>query len=760
MAEDWSIFNGVPAGKTVPAPVQAQPGEDWSIFNGVPAPAAPSPTPSDAPMTPAQIASGINPYNGRPLEVLSTPDESSPVVQSMGRIVAQDRLPGPLVQAAISLPTDDAARRRVAAAQLFPGMSPEDAQARVFQGQDGRLAAVDEHGQPFYVEPEAPNGSRLSTLAPANVAAYVANGAGAMLPAAGGMLGGMAAPMSAGAGIALAGAGAALGDQARQYLASRVDPSPVPINPLQTAKEAGLAAVGAGIGSTINNMLAPNPLRVPAQSMQALSAPEAQARIAQNYARSEAQGVRLSPGQASGDRALLQYEDAAQNHPEFAGQAADWYRGQGRELATASNALLDTISPQTNKTAAAQQFQQAADDAIAAARQQANAAARPSYTAAQGRGQVMSPDLAQLADLPAVQTAMNAARVQYQNLYRVPAPDTPDFRLWDLTKRSLDDAQSVAARAGERTTASALNGVRGDLLTHLDAAYPEYATARATAAPGQQLAARLEDSGTGATASGVGSERAKAVTGPIFGQNPKAIAESRQAFEAAGRGEEWMAGVRAHLQDAFEKASMSQQGLNPAMLRRQVWANTDNREAMQAAMTPQQYQGFDHFMQTVENVAQTFPQNSLTNMRGNAQSAIQQAGAEQPNVAGWKMASNVISPYRIMDLPGKIADAGARRAQVNNVRAIIGDLFSPQGQAYLQNMAAVPPGSQRAIAATSQFLARSAGPALGVATPVAQSARPYPNFLNSAINPAVNALFGTNLPEWSRQNQLYQAPGP
>ena len=151
-------------------------------------------------------------------------------------------------------------------------------------------------------------------------------------------------------------------------------------------------------------------------------------------------------------------------------------------------------------------------------------------------------------------------------------PDTPDFALWDLTKRQLDDAHGIAARAGQRTDAMAIDNLRGRLVSNLDAAYPTYGAARATAAPGQQLASELEQSGVGTVADKTGDERARAIVSPVFAQNnPAAISRARDAFASAGRSDEWNAGVRSYIQDAFDKASQSQQGLNPSMLRRQVW---------------------------------------------------------------------------------------------------------------------------------------------------------------------------------------------
>lgn len=206
-----------------------------------------------------------------------------------------------------------------------------------------------------------------------------------------------------------------------------------------------------------------------------------------------------------------------------------------------------------------------------------------------------------------------------------------------------------------RTTATVIDSLRSDLLTHLDAAYPDYVTARATAAPGQRLASRLEDSGAGTTAGGLGSERAKAITRPIFNQNPQALVESRDAFAAAGRDDEWNAGVRSHLQGAIDKVSMSQQGLNPSMLLRNVWNNPDTRSAMQSAMTPDQFTGFDQLMDTIQDASRTYPMNSLTDMRKNAGPALDAAGADNQVSKLVSAVGTLTSVLRVLDVGGRIA---------------------------------------------------------------------------------------------------------
>lgn len=659
---------------------------------------------------PAQAKPGdIDPRTHQPYQFLSAADPNAPVVKSLGRPIADGREPGPLIQAEGSLPTDPEARRRIIAARLFPGMSPNEASAHVFYGTNGRLAAVDENGNPYYVDPETPSVYSPSSYSPSNLLNYAASSAGPALTTAGGVAGGMiAGPSSVVAGPALAGGGAALGDLLRQALAKHLDPDHPPIDYGQTAKEAALSAAGQLGGAVLGHVLAPNPLRIAPSDIRMAQTGNVLADANAATARAAAQGVDLTPGQATGLPSLLQYEDAAQRIPVAADFAHTFYAKQGNQLADAGQRMLDSISPVSDKTDAALQFQQGSEDAIRSVRQQANATARPAYNAAANAGQVMSPDLAQLADTPGVQSAMANARQVYQQLYRKAPPDTPDFAMWDLTKRSLDDAVTQAKMAGNDTMAMALDQTRQDLMTHLDAAYPTYAQARDLAAPGQRLAARLQNSGVGTVANGDGDERARAILAPVFNQsNPRAISEARDAFTAAGRQDEWNAGVRGYIQDAFDKASMSQEGLNPTMLRRQVWGNMDNRAAIQAALTPQQYSGFDNFMRTIEDAAKTYPMNSLTATRQNAVGALQAAGADQANVKVIGAIGTLLSPFRWAEAGGRMTDKVARGMVQRNMQSIIQRLFSPDGLQYLAGMASVPPGGQKAISATAQLIGRA-----------------------------------------------------
>ena len=647
---------------------------------------------------------------GADVQILS--NATGPVADAMGKDIREGGA-GVGTIAAGSLATDKEQQRRIVASQMFPNMNLRDALSRVAYAPDGRLYAVGEDGTPAYVDPQSLSLSNPSTFRPSNLARQAASLAGGALPMAGGIAGGVASgPTSLIAGPALAAGGAAAGDAARQFAADYMDPgdpyangAKPGYNVMQTAIEAGLAGAGQAGGALFNRWMSPNRLRVSEQDARMLARnPNAIAVARQNADEAAGIGVNLTPGQAANARSLLQYEDAAMQNPNLVDGATAYYRQQGQQLQNAGERVLSVISPQGDKTMGSQAFREAAGDVPRVVRQTANRAARPAYEAAERAGNALTPDLAALMNNPAVQDAMAAARETYRIKTGRIAPDAPDFTLWDLTRRELRDLKGKAFSGGDRTRGSAFDDVLGRLSERLDDAFPTYPAARAAAAPGQRLAATLEETATGAAGATGVDDRARNILAPIFERsNPQYVASTRRAFAEAGREDEWNQGVRAYLQDVFDRASRSQEGLNASMLRRQVWGNVDNRDALRAAMTPQQFEGFDRFMRVVENVSRTYPQNSLTAMRGNAQAALSEA-AQDTGTRALAVAERATSPIRFADTLGSIFEWVKKGRIDRNASRIVDNLFSPNGVAYLEQMARMGPNTKQAATLTSYFL--------------------------------------------------------
>ena len=209
-------------------------------------------------------------------------------------------------------------------------------------------------------------------------------------------------------------------------------------------------------------LIAPNALALSTRDIRNIRAnPDMLAEANRVYDQAAAQNVNLTPGQATGLPSLLSKEDALASgsvDANSADLARARYNMQRQQLNQLYQDYLGTVSSVSDKTDAALQAQQGVEDAQRIVRQQANAAARPSYDAAQAGGQVMSPDLAQLSELPAMQDALKAAAVDYQNRTgKVANIDAPDFDLWNIAKRELDEAVNKAKVGGDYSNANALD---------------------------------------------------------------------------------------------------------------------------------------------------------------------------------------------------------------------------------------------------------------------------------------------------------------
>lgn len=112
--------------------------------------AQPAPSEANDPLSRAQPHVS---ESGEPIQPVDTgqylTSATSPGAQSVGSSaeISEGREPGPAVQAAINVATDPAQRARIAASQLN---IPLD---RIVIGQGNRLAAVDDKGQRYYIDP-------------------------------------------------------------------------------------------------------------------------------------------------------------------------------------------------------------------------------------------------------------------------------------------------------------------------------------------------------------------------------------------------------------------------------------------------------------------------------------------------------------------------------------------------------------------------------------------------------------------------------
>jgi hypothetical protein len=598
-----------------------------------------------------------------------------------------------------------------------------------------------------------PSGAEGEPSRVGNPLQWAASGAGGALSTVGGMVGGLAAaPTSMVAGPLMAGAGAAAGDAARQGLARYFDPSanPPPMDYTNMAKEAALSGAGQALGAGVAKLMNPNPMGLSAGEVNLLRQPGGVTQEAREaYARAQAQGVPLSVGQATGLPSFLGFEDAARNNPLLVNQARAFYGPQGEALDRAGQNMLQTISPVLDKTEGAQMFQSGAGKAIKYTRQEANRMARDAYDRAaaiempppvpgqtrpilgptetppvrgqpyvSGKNAALPEDRFKLYDLlgtPDGARAYEAARtfaandgVRIPSIQEVEKGATIPFEGWDHMKRRFIRFAEEEIQRGDNARASQFTDMADAIKNEVIKVNKPYGEALEIVAPGQAFAKRLEESGLGKIADLTGDERVRAIMNPVFnGNNERAISKSRDAFFAAGKADEWNAGVRAYIQDALDKAGKSQDGLNPARLHGDLFGNTDTRKAIKAALSPEQYEGFENFVKTVGNAARTYPMNSLTAMRQEANKNLTGAASNNLTVSAIRAARNLGTITKWPDVFGRLVGGVEQRAIQRDMSRIIDNLFTADGMKYLEEMSKYSPGSMRMVNATGQIIGRS-----------------------------------------------------
>lgn len=162
---------GGPKGQrqAAPSPAQSEKNDPLSQAkphvndDGTPiAPAQAAPAEANDPLSQAQphVNEDGTPITAQPtmdtgqyLTAPTSPGAKAVGAQPSGTPIAEGRVPGPDFQAAINLATDQAQKARIAGHWLFPNDAPDQAADRIIIGPGGRMAAVPDSGQPYFIEP-------------------------------------------------------------------------------------------------------------------------------------------------------------------------------------------------------------------------------------------------------------------------------------------------------------------------------------------------------------------------------------------------------------------------------------------------------------------------------------------------------------------------------------------------------------------------------------------------------------------------------
>jgi hypothetical protein len=498
---------------------------------------------------------------------------------------------------------------------------------------DGQIVYRDDKGDLVRVSPSLTGATGVGD-AVQRFGSVAARNAGEALPAAASALAvGMGpTPLS----IPAAGALAGVGEYARQGLGDALLGSrPEGFDNKNAAAQTGMAMVGQGLGVGATRLLERNPAGVTGYADRQFFRDPANVAETQRLAGlGQRENVTLFNGDVTGRNSLLQRDRQLGRMPDT---TDDMGAVVARRNATEVPAALDrnitaATGAQPSVEAGRAAFHQGARQVIDGAFEQMQGLNSPLFRAAFDAtpGPISSPALTEVMRRPAVQQAMQEARLAAANAGRPLAEGQSDLAALHLAKRSLDGIVNGGAHPvtgalrlpGGREVREARDALRGAIIDATGGADSLYGRALAESAPRLQAFAELEASGIGRQAAKTGTGASNDGLAAMFNGGkmaPERIATYRQAFEEQGQGEAWRAGFSAYLRDAMEAAQKTTQRSEPSNVAgkfyQQVFGDPKKQEAVAAALggrnTPE-FQMFAETMDLMRAASRSFAEGSPT----------------------------------------------------------------------------------------------------------------------------------------------------
>ncbi len=566
----------------------------------------------------------------------SSPDTPITRLMQKGRVAPKDDpslSAGMGTQALASMPSDIGDRIKYFAAKRFPGLSPKEAMSR-YSVTDGRIYYVDDEGQAVFEEPKA-------DLSMKGMGKFVASGAGPALPMIGGTLGAM---IPAGGGFPGAMGGAAIGDQLRQSIAKDITQADNPGGLMQTGKEMALAGGGQALGKVAVAM----GNRLAARDLGRLDNPAARSQMQNLQNDASRWGVDLTPAETTNLKSLKGQQRVLQDMPRSADTMGDFYNRRNTEqVPRAVTRAFEMFSPEASAEVGARRLQTGAQRAIDKAKDVRKTAAKPIYD------EVMTPDNRLtpsdfnelMANQPVVADALKSIRSDTVLASSVKNLDDSSLPVLDLAKRHLDDLHAAAQQSGQNNRARIIAEAREKLIASLDEKFPRYKEARDAFAGNSPDVTALTEGAVG-VASEAGETAVNRVPRIIFESGPNTIRQNRAAYEKAGALQDWNDGLRAYLQDAFGKASKeTATGAVPSgtKFRTAIFGTPQQKESLKAAMTNDQWLGFNSLMNVLEATGRVPTSGSMTTFN---QLAVDEMRSQAGGVGGsaLKAAGTAIQP--------------------------------------------------------------------------------------------------------------------
>lgn len=567
--------------------------------------------------------------------------------------------------------------------------------------------------QYFRAEPSVVNASDVID-AWQRATKWMASQVGPTVPGvAGGVVGAAMGPTPA--SIPAAGATAAGVDLVRQGIGNMMlegdqtapwaDP-----NALLNAGGQGLAAAaGQGLAVGINKAITSNPLKVSPYDRARATDPATLAAARQAKREASDQGVDLTFGQSTNLRSGLSSERQLARDPASMDTMDQFYQKQRGQIGEAATKYIDDLSPVQSVDEGVNAMRGGAEATINSAKTARSAAAKPEYDKVMG---LAIPD-EELAALKSDAVIARALRyVRGNTAYQREITGLPDssMKVLDLAKRRIDDQIGVAQRAGNNNEARLLTGAKSDLVAKLDSLIPDYKPAREAFAGMSPAIDEMQSGIVGSLANKEGVERISEIRN-LFNanlSNPAAVGKARAAFESAGKGDQWNAGLATYLRDALDAASKTDKGLSAQRLVTSVYGDSRQKALIKEAMTPQQFDGFTRLMNVIQHVARSLPEGSPTATDTIGGQALRDQFGKPLKVA--KDAVNMKFGDALFDWKTrKMSDAGMEKL----AKAVT----DPNSIEQLKKLRMLDPRSEKALVAASQLLGITAVGSSGLRDP-------------------------------------------
>jgi hypothetical protein len=629
-------------------------------------------------------------------------------------------------QAIASLPTSNREKIEYFAKQRFP---KDPAAISRYGVKDGRIFYRGDDDRFYFEEP--------SFMQPVKKAASLV---GESLPFAGGVGGAIAGGVAGGVGaVGGSAAGASLGDLARQMIAKKLGLQEQ-YSPSQTATEAVLGLGGEVIGRAGVGLFN----RLAARDLERINTPAAKEEISNLQNLSEQTGVQLTPAELTNLRSLSIQQNALADLDRSSYPIVGLYRERAqKQIPAAVENVLGSISPEASKYVGADLLREGATGAMQREIDLRTEAAKPLYEkirnvvlpesavtelkadhninramAEVARDPKFQQDLRGL--LPIQPKELNSADKYLSGLYSDVQGATPStnhtIAYLDAVKQQLDFKIDKAGNMKNKNAKRILTESSNKLKNIIDQIEPGYREAREAyrAASPKVVATQTGEIGLAAKTK---DESLLRIGDIMFDTNPQNIIKNKKTFQDAGRSDEWNAGLRSFLANQFEAASKeaaSGENFNVGgKFRSSVFGTDTQKEAMKAAMSPEQWRGFNDLMTVLEASARVPIGGSRTIPTGEAVSQMKREAAPIANFA-LNPATAVQRTY--LDL--KMGKYSEELADI---------ITSPEGMKKLKQLRQWSPRSKKAFEIVSQLFTRAGAGAAGT---LAESDKEVGSFSN------------------------------